>query len=357
MKKIKVGIVGCGFIASTRHIPAFLKLKNTVNIAAVCDVNESLANSTAKKYNIPNSYSNIKNMLKKEDLDIVDICVPPSIHAIVALEAIEKNCNILLEKPMALTISDCDNIIKYANKYNVTLSVIHNEIFYPVIMKAEKLVKNGDIGDFIGMRWFRLTPKSEYLTTPNHWIHKLPGGIISETGPHGVYTSLRFIGNIKDSTIIAQKNTKYPWVLFDDYRIELEGDKGISSIMISHATNQLRAYIELIGTEGLLNIDLYKMSLIHYKLKSLKNTSLALSYISTINQTIKNLIKNTSYVIFNKLKYSHDIAIENFVTSILEEKTPFVSPYEGRETVRVINSLVKKLSIQYPQKKAERKIE
>jgi len=114
MKKLKVGIVGCGFIANHRHIPAFLKLKNNVELRAMCDINEALANSVAKKCGVSNHYSSLRSMLKNEDLDIIDICTPPSIHMQVAVEATEFGCHVLMEKPMALKVSDCDLMIKAA---------------------------------------------------------------------------------------------------------------------------------------------------------------------------------------------------------------------------------------------------
>jgi len=346
MKKLKVGIVGCGFIANHRHIPAFLKLKNNVELRAMCDINEALANSVANKFGVSNHYSSLQSMLKNEDLDIIDICTPPGIHMQLAVEAAEFGCHVLMEKPMALKVSDCDLMIKAANKSGVTLSIIHNELFYPVTIKAEKMVEDGQIGKFIGMRWLRLTPRDEYAAISDHWIHKLPGGILGETGPHGIYTSLRFIGKIKNVNILAQKISQYPWLLYDDYRIELEGEKGISSIMISHATDRQAATIELIGTEGLLNLDVFRMILSHHNLNSLNKISLAFSSISTASQIMKSLAYNTASVILGKAKFGHEMLIKNFVQNIMSNQPPPVLPSEGRETVKIINLIIEKLDKQ-----------
>ena len=89
MSKLKVGVVGCGYIAKKRHIPAFFRLKNLVSVSAVCDLNEELATDTARQFGIPHVYSDLGEMLSEMDLDIVDVCTPPKIHAPVALEAME----------------------------------------------------------------------------------------------------------------------------------------------------------------------------------------------------------------------------------------------------------------------------
>ena len=108
MKKVKVGIVGCGLVTKNRHIPSYRRLKKDVDLCAVCDMNETLAKETAKEYSIAKAYPDVSEMLFAESLDIIDICAPPQVHAPVAVEAIEEGCNVIMEKPMALKTSDCD---------------------------------------------------------------------------------------------------------------------------------------------------------------------------------------------------------------------------------------------------------
>lgn len=201
MKKLKVGIVGCGFIAKERHIPGYKKMKKSVDLCAVCDLNEKLAMETAKDFRIANAYSNVSEMLSKEGLDIVDICVPPQVHAPVAVETIENGCNVIMEKPMALKTSDCDQMIDASRKHKVKLCIIHNNIFHPPFIKAKKLVADGAIGDFVGMRIFLSTPRWDMIDLKDHWYHKLPGGVIGETGPHMAYMSLAFLNDTKSVEI------------------------------------------------------------------------------------------------------------------------------------------------------------
>ena len=91
MSKLNVAIIGTGFISKKRHIPGFLKLKNKVNVVAVCDIAEEVARDVATKYNIPNVYSDVSDLLKKETLDIVDICTPPKTHAPITIQCLEEN--------------------------------------------------------------------------------------------------------------------------------------------------------------------------------------------------------------------------------------------------------------------------
>jgi len=344
VSKLKVAVVGAGFVAQKRHIPAFLRLRRYVSLTAVCDLNYELAKEVAKKFGIPNAYSDLKEMLSKEQPDIVDVCTPPGAHAPVAIEAMEAGSHVLLEKPMASSLADCDKMIEAAKRNNVKLSVVHNQRFYPPVLKAEELVKSGIVGELTGMRILSLTPRKEYLIHEKHWIHKLPGGIIGETGPHVIYLSLVFVKNVRNVNVIARKLSKYPWVLYDDYRIELEGENITSSILISHATNYTASKMELYGTEYLLDLDLQSMHLIKFKRNTLEPTTIATTSLNVAWQIVKGTLSNAIKVSLGRPMLGHDIMVEKFVKSILYDLPVPVTPEEGRETVRILETIVNKIN-------------
>jgi predicted dehydrogenase len=261
----------------------------------------------------------------------------------VALEAMESGCNVLLEKPMAPSLNDCDRMIEVSKKCGVKLSVVHNQNFYPPFLKARKLIKSGAIGKLIGMRVLILTTRDEYIAHEDHWIHKLPGGAIGETGPHAVYMSLAFLNNVTDVNVHASKQTDYPWVSYDDYRIELVGENITSSIQVSHAGDCNASEVDFFGTDGVINIDLQSMLLTRYMRKHLKPFSVASSSLSVAGQTITGVMSNVFRVILGKTMLGHDIMIEKFVESIANNKPVPVTPEEGRETIRLIDLIVNRL--------------
>jgi len=347
--KLKVGIVGCGAIAGIRHIPAFLKLGKKVVLQAVCDKNESLATETARKNAIPGVYTDISKMLSQEKLDIVDICTPPQIHAQLTIEALESGCHVILEKPMALKTTDCDSMIASAQKKNAKLCIIHNQLFYPPVIKARELVDKGAIGDFIGMRIFMSDPWDEMIMREDYWIHKLPGGVIGETGPHPVYKSIAFIGRVKNAEVITTRRLEHPWAPFDEFRIDLEGEKGYSSIVISYSSRRRASTIEILGTEGALHLDLLGMLLVREgRNKSMKPTSLAFSSLGTSARRAGGVVSNAFRVLTGQGEfYGHNIIISRFVDSVLTGGEPPITGEEGRETTRALEMVVQRLREKY----------
>lgn len=348
MDRLKVGIIGCGGIATLRHIPAFEKYKNKVEIVAVCDKNLDLAKKAAVKYHVANVFSDVSEMFSKTKLDIVDICTPPQTHAVLALEAIGNRCHVIMEKPMAISSRDCDDMIFKAKQFDVKLCIVHNQLFYPPMLKAKKLVDSGSIGEFIGMRIYMSDPRDEMIMKENYWIHKLPGGLLGETGPHLVYNSLNFIGKVSDIDIRARKFLEHAWAPFDEFRIELEGEKGNSSVLVSYPSNRRASIIDILGTEGALRLDLVSMTLIRYgENSSMSAVSVARYALGEAFQVVKNVTNNAYNFTTRKTKMAHEVVISGFIDSVLDNGRPPVTGEEGRDTVLVLEKIIEKLKQKY----------
>ena len=347
--RLKVGIVGCGAIATIRHIPAFLKLKDRAVIQAVADKNESLAADAARKNGVPGVYTDLTDMLAGEKLDIIDICTPPQIHAALAVQALAGGCHVILEKPMALTTADCDRMIEAAGKHHKKLCIVHNQLFYPPVVRARKLVAAGAIGDFIGMRIFMSDPRDEMVMRENYWIHKLPGGVIGETGPHPVYKSIAFIGSVKNAGVFAARRLEHPWAPFDEFRIDLEGERGYSSIVISYSSQRRASTMDIMGTEGALHLDLLSMLLVREgQNRAMSPSSLALAALGNAARTVGGVAGNALRVLTGQGEfYGHNTIIGAFVDSIINGTEPPITAEEGRETTRALEMVVARLREKY----------
>lgn len=344
MKQLKAVIIGSGLIAKLKHIPAFRKHGDKVDLVALCDVNVEAAQQAASSANIPRAYSDVAEMLQKETPDIVDICTPPKTHAKIAIQATQAGSNVLIEKPMAQTVDECDAIIAAAHENKVKVCVAHSDLFYYPFIEARKLVRNGDIGSFRGMRIFLSTPTDYITSRSDHWANKLPGGVIGETGPHIVYMTLAFINPVLQVSVTATKQLDYPWSPFEDYRIDLTGQSAVSSVTLSYATKQWMARVEILGENATLLLDLEAMTLVKYRRERLKPLSIGASLLSETGQLLRGLATNGLRYATGSLRTTHDFIIDSFADSIINGAPSPVSAEEGRESVRVLNLIVDELS-------------
>lgn len=340
----KVAVVGCGLIAEKKHVPAFKKLNDKVEIVAVCDLNENLAIRLSRKFKIKKHYSDIFNMLAIEKPDIVNVCTPPQTHAKLATLAIEHGAHIVIEKPMALSVSDCETIIRVAKQHNKQVGIIHNQLFNPAFIRAKKIVDSGELGEFVGMQIFLSTPTNYITSIENHWAHKLPGGILGETGPHSVYLACSFLKDIYDVNINAKKILhKYKWSQFEDFRFNLIAKNGICSVTQIYSTNQWAASFNIFCENGLIKVDLENRLVLKYKREKLNPLVLGKGVLDETIQRCCNLfLVGLSYLSGSKID-PHYVGIDEFVQAVSTNKSFSISANEGREVVRIMEMLVNKL--------------
>jgi predicted dehydrogenase len=242
---------------------------------------------------------------------------------------------------MALSVADCDQIVQASKDYGLRVCVGHSDLFYKPFMEARRMVANGAIGTVRGMRIFLSTPTDYMTSRKEHWAHRLPGGVIGETGPHIVYMTLAFIPHIRGVNVDALKVMhNYPWSSFEDYRINLIGDDAISSATVVYTTDQWAAKIEVLGDKGFLTFDLESMSLLHYRRAQLKPAPVGLSLLRESAQLAGALVSNSVRLAMRQVRSTHEMIISQFADSILSGSEPPVSAQEGREAVRVLNMVV-----------------
>jgi predicted dehydrogenase len=337
-------MIGSGLIAGKKHIPAFQRVKETADLLAICDLNFEAAKQVAARFGIPKAYGNVAEMLAAEKPDLVDICTPPATHTKVAVQAMQAGANVLIEKPMALTVEDCDRIVDASRQYGVKVCVGHSDLFYEPFMKARALVGNGAIGRFRGMRILLSTPTDYMTSRPEHWAHKLPGGVIGESGPHVVYMTQAFLSGIHTVSVDAVKlMPEFPWSRFEDYRINFIGNEGMSSAMLTYATMQWMARVELLGDEGFLFLDLENMTLEHYSRRELKAVPIGLSLLRESRQRAGAAVTNAMRYLTRGVRSTHEIIISSFVDSIRNGTQPPVTGEEGREAVRLLDLIATQL--------------
>lgn len=155
MKKINVAVIGIGAMGKS-HARVYSSMRN-IRLVAVCDINKEMAESIAKQYNTSH-YTSYKDMLKKEKIDAVSVCVPTKLHKEVAIGVIRNKVNVLVEKPIAATIQEADDIIREADKNKVKLMVGHIERFNPVVAELKNRIENNELGKIYQVNCTRLSP-------------------------------------------------------------------------------------------------------------------------------------------------------------------------------------------------------
>ena len=138
---IRVGIIGCGKIAQVRHLPEYAANPNA-QVVAYYDKNMARAEEMAAKYG-GKVYDSFYQLIDEPDIDAVSICVENRSHAEICTAALYAGKHVLCEKPMAVTLAECESMVAAAERNGKHLMIGHNMRFDPVHRKARKLLESG----------------------------------------------------------------------------------------------------------------------------------------------------------------------------------------------------------------------
>lgn len=249
---MKAGVVGVGAMGQ-HHARVFHELseKKDVELVGVADKDIDQAKEIAEKYDAQ-PYEDYKE-LAEQDLDVVSIVVPTSLHRKVAGVFIEKGINVLIEKPIANNMGNANALLEMGEKNGVKLLVGHIERFNPAVLELKECIDDGALGDIISISATRVGPLS---------IRIRDVGIIIDLGVHDIDVISFLFGKKVKQVKARAGNVKHPSDCEDHAIIMLDYDDNKTGIvqtnwLTEHKTRKLK----VVGTKGVAYMDYIDQSL------------------------------------------------------------------------------------------------
>ncbi len=299
---MRAGVIGVGAMGRN-HARLYHDLP-AVDLIVVADVNESLAASVGREYGCK-SFADYRDLLR-ENLDAVSIVVPTTLHKKVALDAIKRGINILVEKPIADTVENANEVMKAARKKGVKLMVGHVERFNPAIMKLKELIDSGLLGKVVSISAKRVGPYNPRIRDV---------GIVLDLGTHDI-DIMSYLYGEKIKHVYASAGSVVH--SHEDHAIiTLNFDGGGSGVI---DTNWLTPHkvrnLTVIGSQGIAEVD-------------------------CIGQTLR--IFDQEWVRDAKIEKEEPLKLEilHFVDCAQHDKEPLVSGDNGRHALAVALAAVK----------------
>jgi UDP-N-acetylglucosamine 3-dehydrogenase len=340
-RSLRVAVTGCGTIAQLQHLPSLHKIREAT-IVAVCDQNKDVVERTANKFGIARSFTDYSEMLDNVDIDMIDICTPPRTHLSLANQAIKKGYHVLVEKPIVLNTGELDEMVAAARKYNVKVCPVHHNLFEPATLKARTIIDSNEIGNVTGINFQVLHSKVNTnlaFGNKDHWYHSLPAGIFTETLPHPIYLATAFLGKLKLLGMYFGKSTNYDWVVADEVRLIVRGEKGMGTIEYSSTSPKSKNIMDIHGTRKHLHIDILNSTITEYGTGTPTRPSRALENIAQSYALLSSTVANTFRVISGTFYTGHYTLIQRFIKSIQDDVEPPVRLQEARDVIEMIEQI------------------
>lgn len=328
MEKARVAVIGCGFFGRM-HAEVYTKLPN-VELVAICDLLEERAKEIAATLRTV-SYTDYNEILLRNDIDAVDICVPDDSHTEVALKAIQAKKHILVEKPLADSVENARQIYDAAKEYEQKFMVAHILRFDPRIVKAYEIIKNGDLGKIIYVSSRRKSP----ISGARHYARHCE--LITHSGVHDIDLVRWFVGS-EYKTVYAKSRSerlKEENLNVHDAILALfTFDNGVIYslencwVLPERYPSYIDAKVEVVGTKGFLYIDFFDHGLRVYNIEGADHPDL-IHWPELMGERLGDLREE----------------LIHFVNCILNDEKPRVSLKDGYEAaiaaVKVLESIEK----------------
>ncbi len=213
---LRVGIVGCGCIF-TMHATSAHHLENST-IVGVCDIKKDRADKAAAKYNCK-AYYDYKEMINKDLIDVVHICVPHYLHPIISKYAIEAGVNVLCEKPMSIKYEDAVENVKLAEEKGVKYGIIFQCRYNDSAKLVKSKLEDGTLGKIISARVVLTWCKPDEYYSLSDWKgtwEKEGGGVVIDQAIHSIDLANWFINDEIESVQAHLSNRGHNIMEVDD---------------------------------------------------------------------------------------------------------------------------------------------
>jgi predicted dehydrogenase len=197
---VRWGIIGCGDVARKRVAEAIQSDSNS-KLVAVCRRNEEKLRQFSSEFHVPVATTSADELIQSPDIDAVYIATPVNLHRPQTIAAAKAGKHVLVEKPMAMSVTECDEMISACVLANVRLGVAYYRPFYPVIRRMRDLIEANEIGRVLSVSATTCTPFAINPGEDGYW-RVVPetggGGALMDIGSHRLDLFLRMFGPVID---------------------------------------------------------------------------------------------------------------------------------------------------------------
>ena len=330
MKKLKFAIVGCGRIAE-RHAE---QINRIALLKAVCDNVESKATKLGQKYDAK-VYTNYSELLLKEnDLDIISVCTPNGLHAEHSIMAFRKGLHVLCEKPMAISIYDCGEMIKEAENANKRLFVVKQNRYNPPVKAVKKALDEKRLGRVLSIQLNCFWNRNFEYYNQSEWkgTKKLDGGTLFTQFSHFIDLLYWMFGDIKRAEAITKNLNHQEIIEFEDTGVVIlefyNGIIGTINYTVNSFAKNMEGSLTIFGDQGTVKIGGQYLNELEYQ---------------NINDfRITDLEEGNppnNYGQYIGSMSNHDSVYENVLDVLNNNGTIGTNGYEGLKTVEIIDKI------------------
>jgi UDP-N-acetyl-2-amino-2-deoxyglucuronate dehydrogenase len=345
-QQLKTALVGVGKVTDM-HARALVNLKES-HFSAVCSGSTEKSISYAARYGVK-AYTDVAEMVSKEKIDMVIICTPHPNHKEPTIAALEAGANVLIEKPLASSLEDCDDMIEASRRCDKQIGVVCQRRWYPPAMRVKEALDSGKIGlpvfGTVNMLGWR--DREYYDSDPWRGTWKGEGGgVLVNQAPHQLDMIQWFMGEI-DELYGQWSNLNHPYIEVEDTANAILKFKSgaVANIIVSNSQKPgIFGKVHVHGENGAsVGVQTDGGAMFVAGMSSILEPPVNdLWTVPGEEHLLQQWVKEDSDFfneLPNQMDYFHERNIEDFLQSILEGRPPMITGEDGRVTVEIFTAI------------------
>lgn len=263
-KELRVAIIGCGAIA-VDHVEAAKANCGPLELH-LCDRNPEAVRALANVVDFDvKVHLDALQIISENEFDIVHVLTPPDSHYDIAKHAVQNRANVLVEKPMTLTLKEAEDLYLLSEKSNRKICAGHSVLYMPCVIKMFELIKTGTLGRVTAVHCFfgHAEPRR---TIPyggvSHWAYNLPGGPLANLISHPASLLVELLGKPDLVNFICDARNLMPYGFSDLLDVSIRTPEGHGSFTISMAHGNSSRYANIECEKGSIYLDLGRQLMI-----------------------------------------------------------------------------------------------
>jgi predicted dehydrogenase/nucleoside-diphosphate-sugar epimerase len=262
--RLRIGIVGCGYVAE--HHAGFIKTLNNAQLIAVADVNQEAAHYFAERHGIPNVRTTTNDLLDCTELDVLHVLTPPDYHYECAKAALDRGIHVFVEKPMAFTAREVNDLYDRASARRVLLCPDFLQLFHPKMQALLALIESKKLGRVVHVETFwcvNSDDSPELLEAEGmHWRYLMPGGLLRDYASHLLYMTLYLAGLPNDIHVSRNSRGTLPQGLMDHLAVHVDGNRSTATILLSCLAQPYDYGVRVLCEKGSAEINFERQTLL-----------------------------------------------------------------------------------------------
>jgi UDP-N-acetyl-2-amino-2-deoxyglucuronate dehydrogenase len=330
MEKLRFAIIGCGRI-SDRHAEQINRL---AVLQAVCDKIESRADRLGKLYG-SKIYTDYDDLLFNEkEIDVISVCTPNGLHAEHSIKAFRNGFHVLCEKPMAISVFDCGEMIKEAERANRRLFVVKQNRYNPPVRAIKEALDENRLGKILSVQLNCFWNRNMEYYNQSDWkgTIKLDGGTLFTQFSHFIDLLYWMFGDIKRVEAITKNSNHDKIIEFEDSGVVViefyNGIIGTINYTVNSYAKNMEGSLTIFGVKGTVKIGGQYLNELEYQnIRDFRITDLPAGN------------PPNNYGQYVGSMSNHDKVYENIIDVLINKGTIGTNGFEGLKTVEIIDKI------------------